>query len=220
MRVMVLEGDPRLRRAYAHRLRADAHAVDEMSTLEEARKALIDVAYDCLVLDRQLPDGDSLDIVLDLRSSVEPPSTLLVSGYGDGEDRAAALEAGADDYMTKPACLDELAVRVRKLCIRRSSGVISPVRLGRVVVDRGRQDVAIDGCSIHLTPMQYGVFDYLVANRERMVPIQEILDHCWDANRDFLANPLHSHICRLRKVFRGVLRFELVRGAGYVITVE
>jgi DNA-binding response OmpR family regulator len=217
MRVLLLEDDPRLCDSVASRLRVDGHAVDEVRTLGAARSALMDCEYDCLVLDRLVPDGDSLTLVAALDAGDDPPPMLVVSALGDGDERMQALEAGADDYIAKPARLDELAIRVRKLLVRHTSEARGPVRLGRVVVDRGRRDVQVDGLDIHLTPLQYSVLDYLVVHRDRMSSTEELLEHCWDRNRDVVANPLHSQICRLRKIFRGALRIDMVRGAGYVL---
>jgi DNA-binding response OmpR family regulator len=217
MRVLLLEDDPRLCESVAGRLRVDGHAVDQVGTLDAARSALMDAEYDCLVLDRLVPDGDALDLVADLEAGDAPPPMLVVSALGDGDERVQALQAGADDYIAKPARLDEVAIRVRKLLVRHTSVTRGPVRLGRVVVDRARRDVSVDGLDIHLTPLQYSVLEYLVAHRDRMASTEELLEHCWDRNRQTVANPLHSQICRLRRIFRGSLRIDMVRGAGYVL---
>lgn len=217
MRVLLLEDDPRLCDSVASRLRGDGHAVDQVGTIDAARTAIADVDYDCLVLDRLVPDGDALDLVADLEAGDDAPPMLVVSALGDGTERVQALEAGADDYIAKPARLDEVSIRVRKLLVRHTSVARGPVRLGRVQIDRARRDVAIDGLTIHLTPLQYAVLDYLVAHRDRMASTEELLDHCWDRNRDLVANPLHSQICRLRKIFKGTMRIDMVRGAGYVL---
>lgn len=217
MRVLVLEDDPRLRESVAGRLRCDGYAVDQVGTLRAARSAVADAPYDCLVLDRLVPDGDALDLVADLGRSADPPMVLVVSALGDGDDRIQTLLAGADDYLAKPARIEELRIRVGKLLLRRTVERKAPIRIGRVLVDRARRDVSIDGVDVHLTPLQYAVLDYLVTHRDRMSSTEELLDHCWDRNRDVAANPLHSQICRLRKIFRGALRFDMVRGAGYVL---
>lgn len=219
MRVLVLEDDRRLCEAYARRLRADGYAVDEVATLSRARHAIIDVAYDCLVLDRLVPDGDSLELVAEVLDEPARPWMLVLSALGDPDHRVRGLEAGADDYVPKPARLDELALRVRKLMVRPRSVVPGPLHLGRVTVDRARRQVVLDGDEVHLTSRQYAVLDYLVANRHRMVPTEELLEHCWDRNRDLFGNPVHTQVSRLRKLFRGALRIESVRGAGYVIRV-
>ena len=218
MRLLLLEDDDRLRQAYARRLRADGHAVDEATNLGQARAALAETDYDCAVLDRLLPDGDAIQLVEELSSAEARPSVLVLSGLGTGQDRVDGLESGADDYLTKPADLDELVVRVRKLIVRRSPGA-ARLQLGRASVDRVRRQVSIDGALVHLTPTQYAVFEQLVINIDRVVDQGTILDHCWDAQRDLFSNPLHSQITRLRTALRGVLTIHSVRGSGYMLRV-
>lgn len=219
MRLLLLEDDPELRAPYARRLRAEGHAVDEVDTLGRARLALMDVDYDCLVFDRLVPDGDSLELVSELHDGPDWTPILLLSALGDGEERVRGLRAGADDYVAKPVRLDELALRVTNLAVRATSPSMAPVQLGRVTIDRARRTAAIDDEPVRLTPMQYSVLDHLVAHRDRMVTTEELLEHCWDASRHLFANPLHSQITRLRSAFRGSLQFCSVRGQGYVLRV-
>lgn len=218
--VLLLEDDPALRRGYSRRLRAGGHRVDEATTLAEARGSLARDAYDCVVLDRMVPGGDALVLVDELRADPGRPPVLVLSGLGEVDDRLAGLHAGADDYLAKPAHLDELALRVDNLVAWRRQGRVVAVHLGGVVVDRDRHVVSAAGEEVHLTPHQYGVLDYLVAHHDRLVTTEELLDHCWDGERSLFTNPLHSQITRLRRVFRGHLRFEAVRGTGYVVRAE
>lgn len=220
MRVLVLEDDPKVRRSLCCRLRGDGNAVDEAGTIEEAASALIDAPYDCLVLDRLVPGGDGLDLVVGVLAEPDPPATLVLTAIEDQDDRVRAFEAGVDDYVVKPVRPMEVVLRVRRLLAQRAVATPEPVQLGRAVVDRARHEVTIDGDHIHLTPVQYAVLDYLVVNRLRLVETEELLRHCWDRNRDLTANPLHTQICRLRKIFRGVLAFEKVHGCGYRLRVD
>jgi two-component system copper resistance phosphate regulon response regulator CusR len=218
VRVLLLEDDLRLATSYTRRLRADGHVVVATVTIAQARAALADEDYDCLVLDRRVPDGDALEFVAELDGLSRRPRVLILSALGEPEQRVRGLEAGVDDYMTKPVYLDELAIRVRKL-LARAAPAPPATTLGRIRVDHARAEVSLDGEPVRLTRMQYTVFDYLVAHRDRMVPTQELLDHCWDSHQRIIANPLHSQITRLRKRFRGALEIESVRGVGYSIRV-
>jgi len=178
-----------------------------------------EVEYDCVVLDRLVPDGDSLQLVEEFSSYRSRPAVLVLSGLGSGDSRVDGLESGADDYIAKPVALDELVVRVRKLLVRRTTGE-TRVRLGRVTVDLSRRRATLDGEEVHLTPTQYAVFEQLVLNRDRVIEQGALLEHCWDAHRDPFSNPLHSQITRLRSAFRGVLAIDSIRGSGYVLRVD
>lgn len=220
-RLLLLEDDVALRRSYAARLRSEGHTVDEVGTLASARAALAEVAFTCLVLDRVVPDGDALDLVADLQEGPERMPVLVLSGLGLPDQRVRGLASGADDYVVKPIRLDELVQRVANLTARARSVEWGLVDLGAgVVVNRHRRRVTLDGEAVHLTPHQHSVLDYLVVHRDRLVPADELLEHCWDGHRKLFANPLHSQVNRLRRIFAGRLRIACVQGAGYVLSVD
>lgn len=223
MRLLLLEDDTPLSVSYSRRLRTEGFAVDEVKTLRDARAALRDVDYDCLVLDRLVPDGDALDLVADVGDEPDRAPVLVVSGALDAsQHRVEGLEAGADDYIPKPVRLDELVIRVRRLTARATPGAppLAPISLGRVHLDRARRNVRLDGERVRLTPSEYAVFEYLARHRDRFVPLAELRQHCWDRHRDPFARPLHSLMNRLRAIFAGALRFQSLRGAGPAVRVE
>lgn len=222
MRVLVLEDEARLSGAYARRLRHDGFAVDEVATLAEVRTAVVDVSYDCLVLDRHVSDGDSLDLLPELAQAPHHAPVLVVSANGDADARIRGLAEGAEDYVAKPVRLDELALRVAKVVARRepAAGASPIVTLGPVCIDLARREVTCDGQPVHLSPIQYSVLEQLVRHRHRMLSTEELLEHCWDRRRDPFSNPLHTQITRLRGIFRGALRITSVRGAGYRIELD
>jgi DNA-binding response OmpR family regulator len=218
VRLLLLEDDYRLRQAMGRRLRSDGHAVDEATTLEQARTAIADTGYDCLIMDRLVPDGDALEIAAEIGTDPFRPPILMLSGLGEHHHRVDGLVSGADDYLAKPVDLEEMALRVRKLIARRTS-TGSRLQLGRVEVNRSRREVTIDGVEVHLSPTQYAVFEQLVINVDRVVDQGALLESCWDAHRDPFSNPLHSQINRLRSTFRGLLTITSVRGSGYLLRV-
>lgn len=217
MRVLLLEDDAELRNSFARRLRADGHAVDEAALLEGARAALAEHRFDCLVLDRFVPDGDA-DLVATLGRTGEHPPVIFVSAFGEADHRIDGLDVGADDYLSKPVRLDELSLRVRRVAARQSvkdrEGIVP---LGRVMVDCGRRLVTLDGAQVRLSPTQYAVLEHLAVHRDRQVPTEELLRQCWDRHRSGLVNPLPPVLSTLRTTFRGVLRFESVRGVGVTV---
>ena len=218
MRLLLLEDDRRLRSAYANRLKADGDDVDEVGTLAAAQRALALVAYDCLVLDRLVPDGDAVSLVREIDEKSDRPPVLLISALGDVAERVGALTIGADDYLVKPIHLDELALRVRRLiqAAPSSSGLVD---LGRVHLDRHLRNVTRDGTRVHLTPTQFKVLEHLAVNVGSVVTTDELFDRCWDAHAGFSRNIVHFHIWNLRKVFGDCLRISSTRGEGYSLVV-
>lgn len=222
MRILVAEGHPQAARAVVVRLRADGHAVDGERTVPRARAALMDVDYDCLVVGAHRPDEAVLALVAEARRDRAGRSVVVLAA-ADPEWRIAALAAGADVLLPRPVVLDELALHVRKLLVRRASRAPEPdgvVRLGRLSVHRERREVTVDGRRVGLTPTQYALLDHLVAHRDRVVTTAELLERGWDWTCAAKTNPLPVHMSRLRRTFQGVLRIDVTRGVGYRVAVE
>lgn len=214
MRVLLLGNTRRDPRSLARSLRRSGFAVDEIRSLNEAREAIDETQYDCLILDRNLPDGDAAELAVDLHAGADRPAIFMV--VRDEAGRVECLTAGADDAMVKPLSVEELILRVRKLIVRRTPG--GPwVQLGDVSIDRSRGIVCIADEPVHLSPLQYSVFEQLAIHAGRVVKHDWLLEHCWDSRRDPFANALHSLLTRLRHIFRGHIVIEPVRGLGYVL---
>lgn len=208
MRVLVLEDDEQFRDLLVKGLRSRAFAVDAAGTVAEARALLLEFmgAYDAAVFDLMLPDGSPLDLLRECADDGYPLSAMMLSAHDDDESRVAALRAGALDFVAKPVRMKELSLRVQHLVSRSPDQPIAlPIELAGVVLDRARHLVFINGQDASLTPTQYRVFSYLMVNRDRLVPMQELIDHCWDQHTDLFSNPIHSHISRLRAIFTGEL---------------
>ncbi len=216
MRVLLLEDDCCLRRSLGQGLRADGFAVDETGTIAQAQESVDETRYDCVVLDRSVPDGDAISLLARWDAADDRPSILVVSGLGGGDSRVECLAAGADDSMVKPLSIEELILRVRKLVVRRTPGG-ARVRLGDVSIDRARRVVDVAGEPVRLSPLQYSVLQQLVIRAGRVVDHGWLLEHCWDARRDPFSDPLHSQVDRLRRIFRGHLVIEAARGSGYLV---
>jgi DNA-binding response OmpR family regulator len=220
MRLLVLEDDTRLRAAFAARLRQDGNAVDEAGTLAEAEGWIGRVTFDCLVLDRLVPDGDSVDLVREIDKETERPPVLMISALGAGAERVKGLALGADDYMVKPVHLEELALRVQKLLAPTATSSRELLMLGRVGLDRAHRHVTRDGVRVHLTPTQYTLLEQLAVNAGSLVTKHHLLAHGWDAHEHVRGTSLHSHITRLRRIFAGALTIESTWGEGYTLRIS
>ena len=216
MRLLLLEDDYELRRALGRRLRADGYAVDEVRSIAQAQKQLAETHYDCVVLDREVPDGDATGLLDRWNAGDERPPVFLLTEPGCGNGQLECLAAGADDSMAKPICVEELIVRVRRMIIRHTPGG-ARVHVGNVTMDRARRLVLVDGHQVRLSPLQYSVCQQLAIRAGGVVEQGWLLEHCWDARRDPFSDPLHSQVTRLRSIFRGHLVIESVRGSGYLM---
>lgn len=202
----MLEDDERLREALVKGLQERSFVVDSAATVSEARALIFECAgaYDAAVLDLMLPDGSPLDLLAECVEAGFPLNAMILSAHGAPEARIAALKAGALDFVAKPIRMKELGLRVQHLASRRPAQPIEvPIRVGGVTLDRARQLVFTGDRQTRLTPTQFRVFHYLMVNRNRLVPVQELIDHCWDRNTDSFSNPVHSQVSRLRRIFEG-----------------
>jgi DNA-binding response OmpR family regulator len=220
MRVLLAEDDTRLAGAIARGLREQAYAVD---VVDSGDRALVEAAvndYDVVVLDVVLPGRSGFDVVRALRERGIRVPVLMLTARDAVEDRITGLDAGADDYLTKPFEFGELLARLRALL--RRAPVLLPTRIAvaDLVVDTAAQRVTRAGEPIPLTAKEYAMLEYLARNAGRVVSRADITAHVWDENHDPFSKAVEVYVNRLRrKVDRdGLLPLiHTRRGAGYVL---
>ena len=207
--VVVIEDEPQIRRFVRSALEAEGWQVHEADT---AKKGLTEAGTrkpDLLVLDLGLPDGDGLDVIRDVRGWSAVP-IIVLSARSDEADKIAALDAGADDYLTKPFGVGELLARVRANLRRpraaAADGVTpeeaSPVfRFGEVEVDRQARIVRRAGAEVHLTPIEYRLLSVLMANAGRVLTHRQLLREVW--------GPSHADQSHYLRIYMGHLRQKL-----------
>jgi DNA-binding response OmpR family regulator len=215
VRVLVVEDEPASLREHVRWLRRLGLAVDGVRTVRAGTKALSEVPYDALVVRRRLADGDGMVLARDIGEHVAV--VALTAGPAPAE-RLDLLLSGVDDCLTSPVSTEELALRLCKAMLRRTDEP-SRVRLGRVLVDRIRREVKLDGAPLDLTARQMCVLDHLVAHRHRVVSPEELLEHCWDERTDMFSNPVPSQITRLRAKLAGAVDIVWTGGTGYLVQV-
>jgi two-component system KDP operon response regulator KdpE len=154
---------------------------------------------DLVLLDLGLPDLDGVDVIRRLRDHSDVPIVVLSARAGS-TDKVGALDAGADDYVTKPFGVDELLARLRAV-LRRSpdSADPAPVRLGDAVVDLAARTVTRAGEPVHLTPTEWGVLEVLLRNPGRLVPQRQLLHAVWGPSYDTETNYLRLYLAQLRR---------------------
>lgn len=215
MRLLVIEDDPLLLHSLSEGLREEQYAVDTAADGTEGLAKATDSNYDAIVLDGMLPGFDGWELLLRLRREKSTP-VLMLTARDAVPDRIRGLDAGADDYLTKPFDFEELLARLRAL-IRRSSGTGSNLlELGEIVVDTAARLVMRDGDMVPLTPREYGLVEYLALHRGSVVSRTELYEHLFDENDDTLSNLLDVHVSNVRKKL-GPSFISTRRGHGYSI---
>ncbi len=172
--------------------------------------------YDLIILDLGLPEKDGISVLKDWRKAgIETPVLILTARDG-WTDRVDGLDAGADDYMTKPFHMPELAARVRAM-LRRNSGRVNPIyEKDGLSFDTRSGQVLLDGMSVELTSQEQAVLSYLIHNAGRLISRTELSEHIYEYDGDRDSNTIAVFVTRLRKKLGSEL-IQTVRGRGYMI---
>jgi len=220
MRLLVVEDNPEMANLLTNVLRDACYAVDRASSGTEAAE-LVDLEdYDLILLDWQIPEPTGLDLVQTWRRQGLQMPILMLSVRDDVEDRIEGLDAGADDYLTKPFSVGEMLARVRSLLRRREKRLQSQLSAGDLVMDRSRRQVTVAGRPVELSPREFALLEYLLTRKDEVVTRNDIETHVWDASFGSWANVVEVTVHRLRKKIdygRKDRLLHTVRGAGYVL---
>ncbi len=218
MRILVVEDDPKIASFVVKGLKQGGYAVDHAADGLDGLDLALSTAYDAIVADVMLPRLDGLNLVQRLRAAGGRSPVLFLSAKASVDDRVRGLQAGGDDYLTKPFAFSELAARVQAL-IRRSSQATETGRLvsGDVSLDLLTREVCRAGERIDLQPREFSLLEYLLRNAGRTVTKTMILEHVWDYSFDPQTNVVDVLVHRLRgKVDPDRRRLHTIRGIGYV----
>jgi len=218
MRILLVEDERSAAHMIAKGLREHAHAVDVATDGAAALQQAADNRYDVVVLDVLLPEKNGLEVCRELRSSGNTAAVLMLTARDAVDDRIIGLDAGADDYLTKPFHFGELLARIRALTRRRALPVI-PERLefGRLVLNTRTQEVRLDDQHIDFTAREYALLEYFCRKEGAVISREEIAEHVWDSRYDPASNVIDVYVQRLRrKLDRGDTScIQTRRGAGY-----
>jgi two-component system OmpR family response regulator len=221
MRALIIEDDRTIADFVGRGLREAGFAVDQAADGEEGLEAALQQPYDVAIVDLMLPKRDGLAVIDTLRRRGLTTPVLILSARRSVDDRVRGLQAGGDDYLTKPFAFAELLARVQAL-VRRASLTPEPTTLtvGDLSLDLLTRKVARGGTSIDLRPREFALLEYLMRNAGKVVSKTMILSHVWDYNFDPQTNIVDVLVSRLRdKIDRpfDTKRLQTVRGVGYVI---
>ena len=213
MKVLVVEDDKAVFEPLIDGLRRNGFEVEHVVYAAHVLSAVTSsTGFDVMLLDLGLPDGDGIDVLREVRRVSDIP-VIIASARGDEADRIVGLELGADDYVVKPFSVRELAARVRAVSRRRRAE--STVGGGRVVIDRVKHTVEVDGASLDLTAKEFDLLAVLAEEPGRAVPRQELFSRVWDPVWIGTGKTLDVHVASLRKKLGDPALIETVRGVGY-----
>jgi two-component system OmpR family response regulator len=219
VRILVVEDDPKIASFVAGGLRQHGFAVDPARDGDEALALTATTTYDAAVVDVMLPRLDGLSLVRRLRAGRNALPVLFLSARSSVDDRISGLQAGGDDYLTKPFAFSELLARLQAL-IRRATRAPEATRLasGDIELDLATRAVRVGDRPVELQPKEFTLLAFLLRHAGRPVTKTMILEHVWDYSFDPQTNVVDVLVHRLRaKVDPEHHRIETVRGVGYVL---
>ena len=197
-RVLVVDDEPQILRAVQMKLRGAGYTVETAATAEEALMKAAMRPPEAIILDVLLPDGRGTDVCRELRGWSTAP-ILELSADGEEREKIDALDAGADDYVTKPFSGDELLARLRATLRRARPTDRSVIEIGALAIDLDKRAVTIDGRSVSLTPIEYDLLRLLAQNEGKLLTHPTILREIWGPAYREESNYLHVYVSHLRR---------------------
>ncbi len=220
MRLLVVEDEKVLCDMIVQSLRRAGYEVDFCYDGNRASEYMASESYDLIVLDLNLPEINGMELLQELRSHDKETKVLILSARSEVTDKVAGLDAGANDYLSKPFHLDELEARIRSLTRRQFIQQDVCLVCGEVSFDIKSRVASIKEQPVSLTRKETGVLEYLLLNQGRPVSQDELIEHVWDASVDNFSNSIRVHISSLRKKLKAELGYDPVHnriGEGYII---
>ncbi len=217
-RVLVVDDEQQILRALRTSLRAAGYEVDTADTAKGALAAAALRPPEAMILDLILPDGTGTDVCREFRTWSSAP-VIVLSAVGEEREKVAALDAGADDYVTKPVGIDELLARLRAVLRRTAPSGEPVIRLGELVVDLEKRSVSVGGTPVHLTPHQFDLLRVLALSQGKLLTQRALLQEVWGPAYVGESNLLHVNVSQLRRKIepdRAQPRYLLTEtGVGY-----
>jgi two-component system copper resistance phosphate regulon response regulator CusR len=223
MRILIVEDEQKVAEMLARGLKAERYAVDTARDGDAGWAMANTYGYDLIVLDLMLPGMDGHELLRRIRARDTRVPILILTATDATESKVRNLEAGADDYLTKPFAFAEFQARLKALLRRGPINQCSLVRVGDLEIDRMTQQVRRGGKRIELTPKEYGLLEYLATQPGRVFSRTMIVEHVWDQSFEGLTNIVDVYIRHLREKIDEPFPAKLlrtVRGVGYCLTDE
>ena len=223
VRILVVEDEKKVASFIKKGLEEEGYAVDVAADGEEGLGLALTRVHDLIILDIRLPKMDGLRVLQALRHDSVTTPVLLLTVRATIEDKVLGLDAGADDYLTKPFAFQELVARVRALLRRRTEAEPTVLRIDDLTLDPARRTVTRGDEKIDLTPREFALLDYFMRNPGRVLTRTMIAEHVWDYSFDTSTNVIDVYVNYLRKKVdagREPKLLHTIRGVGYVLKAE
>lgn len=220
MRLLVVEDQKDLSEIIVRKLKNEGYAVDACYDGTDALNYIAATEYDALLLDIMLPGTTGIGVLKKMRSEGNNTPVLLLTALGSVDDRVAGLDAGADDYLTKPFDFDELLARIRAMLRRRSEHTSPVLEHKGVSLNTASHEVYRDGNEIELTAKEYNILEYMLQNIGCVISRDKLSTHVWNYDYDGGSNVIDVYMHHLRKKIDADYEDKListVKGVGYII---
>ena len=220
MHILVVEDERKLCDTIVRSLNRLAYSVDYCYDGQSAMEMLAFEKFDLVVLDLNLPGADGMTVLKTLRQNDYDTKVLILSARSEVTDKVDGLDAGADDYLTRPFHLEELAARIRNLTLRRYTQSDIVLTCGDLCFDTKSRKASVGDEILTLTRKETGILEHLMLNQGRPVSQEELIEHVWESTADNFSNSIRVHISALRKKLRTALGYDPIHnrvGEGYVM---
>ena len=220
MHLLVIEDERVLCETIVRSLRRLAYSVDHCYDGDQALELLGTEQYDLVLLDLNLPGKDGMTVLRTFRQRDRKTPVLILSARSEVKDKVEGLDAGANDYLSKPFHLAELEARIRSLTLRQFTQQDVLLTFKALSFDTRSRTATVDGQTLALTSKETGILEYLMVHQGRPVSQEELMEHVWDNSVDSFSNSIRVHISALRKKLRAALGYDPIRnriGEGYLM---
>lgn len=221
MKLLLVEDEEILSKVIGKGLKKCGYAVDHAYDGEEALELFEINSYNLIILDLNIPKIDGIEVLKTIRKTNKDINVIILSARCDVEQKIEGLDSGANDYLTKPFDFGELDARIRCLLRRNFVQNNSIINCGEISMDTAQKLVYVNDTSIKLTKKEYGILEYLMHNKGKIISTEEIIEHVWDSESDPFSNAFKYHIHSIKKKIVPLLNndefIKNIRGQGYMV---